>query len=71
MDGRRRHQSLDLQTDALRQSGVERVLSNVASGERDDRPGLADALAALNAGDPARRLGLATRATETKLQCYR
>ena len=40
-----------LQLDALRQSGAERIFTDVASGKRDDRPGLTDALAALKAGD--------------------
>jgi DNA invertase Pin-like site-specific DNA recombinase len=44
-------QSLDLQLDALRTAGAERVYSDVASGKRDDRPGLADALKALKQGD--------------------
>lgn len=44
-------QSLDLQLDALSKAGAECVFSDVASGKRDDRPGLADALATLKAGD--------------------
>ena len=46
-------QKLDLQTDALKAAGVEaaNIYSDKASGARDDRPGLAKALAALNAGD--------------------
>ena len=44
-------QSLYLQLDALRQCGAERVFSDAASGKRDDRPGLTEALAALNSGD--------------------
>jgi DNA invertase Pin-like site-specific DNA recombinase len=44
-------QSLDLQLDALRQSGAEPIFRDVASGKRDDRPGLTDALSSLNAGD--------------------
>ena len=44
-------QSLDLQLDALRQSGAERIFTDVASGKRDDRPGLAEALASLTPGD--------------------
>jgi DNA invertase Pin-like site-specific DNA recombinase len=44
-------QSLDLQLDALRAAGADRVYSDVASGKLDDRPGLADALKALKAGD--------------------
>ena len=37
-------QSLDLQLDALRHAGAERVFTDVASGKRDDRPELARAL---------------------------
>jgi DNA invertase Pin-like site-specific DNA recombinase len=44
-------QSLDLQLDALRQCGAERTFTDVASGKRDDRPGLTEALTALNSGD--------------------
>jgi DNA invertase Pin-like site-specific DNA recombinase len=44
-------QNLDLQLDALKHAGAERVFTDRASGKRDDRPGLADALAALQAGD--------------------
>jgi DNA invertase Pin-like site-specific DNA recombinase len=44
-------QSLDLQRDALRAAGVERLFTDVASGKRDDRPGLAEALTALQPGD--------------------
>ena len=46
-------QCLDLQLDALKAAGVaaENVYSDKASGARDDRPGLAKAIAALNSGD--------------------
>jgi DNA invertase Pin-like site-specific DNA recombinase len=44
-------QNLDLQLDALKRAGVERVFTDRASGKRDDRPGLANALAALQPGD--------------------
>ena len=44
-------QSLDLQRDALRAAGVERIFTDQASGRKDDRPGLAAALAALRPGD--------------------
>ncbi|EKU24541.1 recombinase family protein [Xanthomonas graminis] len=40
-----------LQTDALRKAGCERVFEDTASGAKADRPGLADALAYLRAGD--------------------
>ena len=38
-------QSLDLQTDALKAAGCERVFTEKASGSKGDRPGLAEALA--------------------------
>jgi DNA invertase Pin-like site-specific DNA recombinase len=44
-------QSVDLQTDALCRIGCQRVISDVASGARTDRPGLAEALAYLRTGD--------------------
>lgn len=44
-------QSLDLQRDALATAGVERVFTDQASGRKDDRQGLAAALAVLQAGD--------------------
>ena len=46
-------QKLDLQIDALKAAGVDpsNVYADKASGARDDRPGLAKALVALNAGD--------------------
>ncbi len=44
-------QSVDLQTDALRGAGCERVTTDVASGARTDRPGLAEALSYLRKGD--------------------
>jgi len=44
-------QSLDLQRDALRAAGVERIFTDQASGRKDDRPGLAAALATLHSGD--------------------
>src|SRR5215211_408377 len=44
-------QSLDLQTDALTKAGAERIFEDKASGARDDRPGLADALSHLRSGD--------------------
>ena len=42
-------QSLDLQHDALRAAGVERdnIYDDLASGGRDDRPGLTRAIAKL------------------------
>jgi DNA invertase Pin-like site-specific DNA recombinase len=37
-------QNLDLQRDALITAGCERILEDNASGVRNDRPGLAEAL---------------------------
>ena len=42
-------QNLDLQRDAL--AGAEKIFEDRASGARDDRPGLADALSHLRKGD--------------------
>jgi DNA invertase Pin-like site-specific DNA recombinase len=44
-------QNLDLQTDALQEAGCARLFTDVASGARDERPGLADAVAFLRPGD--------------------
>src|SRR5690348_13556005 len=44
-------QNLSLQLDALKAAGCERVYTDRASGARDDRPGLALALAVLHPGD--------------------
>lgn len=44
-------QSLDLQTDALRQAGCARIFSDTASGALAERPHLAAALGHLRAGD--------------------
>jgi DNA invertase Pin-like site-specific DNA recombinase len=44
-------QNLDLQQDALRAAGCERVFTDTASGAKADRPGLAAAIAACRAGD--------------------
>jgi DNA invertase Pin-like site-specific DNA recombinase len=44
-------QNLDLQRDALAKAGAERVFADMASGARDDRPGLADALSHVRQGD--------------------
>src|SRR5215469_5799400 len=46
-----RDQNLDLQRDALSRAGAERLFEDEASGARDDRPGLADALSHLWSGD--------------------
>lgn len=44
-------QTLDQQNDALRTAGVTKVFSDVMSGARDDRPGLADLMAYVREGD--------------------
>ena len=44
-------QNLDLQRDALTAAGCERIFEDKASGTRDDRPGLAEALSHLRKGD--------------------
>lgn len=44
-------QSLDLQTDALRKAGCVELFTDVASGARSERPGLAAALEELESGD--------------------
>ncbi len=44
-------QSLDLQRDALREAGCQRVFEDVSSGARTARPGLDEALAWLREGD--------------------
>ncbi len=44
-------QTVDLQEDALRQAGCGRVVTEVASGVRTDRNGLAEALTFVRAGD--------------------
>src|SRR4051812_9649053 len=44
-------QNLDLQRDALTQAGCERIFTDVASGAKDDRTGLAEAIAFLRPGD--------------------
>jgi len=44
-------QNLALQRDALARAGCEKVLEDKASGSRADRPGLAQALDILRAGD--------------------
>ncbi|WP_339948834.1 recombinase family protein [uncultured Albimonas sp.] len=46
-----RDQSLDGQLDALHRAGCERIFSEVASGARDDRPVLLEALAYARPGD--------------------
>ncbi len=44
-------QSLNLQTDALKATGCEKFFEDVASGAKDERKGLADAIDFARAGD--------------------
>lgn len=44
-------QTLDQQSEALQTVGVAKVFSDVMSGARDDRPGLADLMAYVREGD--------------------
>ena len=44
-------QSLDLQQDALLKAGCKKIYQDIASGGRDDRPGLNEALQNLKSGD--------------------
>jgi len=44
-------QTLDLQTDALTQSGCEKLFTDMTSGAKAERPGLQDAINHLRAGD--------------------
>lgn len=44
-------QTLDQQNDALQAAGVTKVFSDVMSGARDDRPGLADLISYVREGD--------------------
>lgn len=44
-------QSLDLQKDALKQHGCEKIYVDVISGSKKDRPGLTEALEYLRPGD--------------------
>lgn len=44
-------QNSALQRDALQAAGAARIFEDTASGAKDDRPGLADALAYLRSGD--------------------
>lgn len=46
-----RDQSFDLQVDALRKAGCERVLKEVVSGAKTERPVLDAVLADLRTGD--------------------
>ena len=44
-------QNLDLQRDALRKAGCDKIFKDTASGARDDRTGLAQSLSHLRGGD--------------------
>lgn len=44
-------QELALQTEALTKAGCEKIFSDKASGAKADRPGLAEALSFVRAGD--------------------
>ena len=44
-------QNLDLQKDALQKAGCEKLFTDVASGAKGERAGLAEALAYLRPGD--------------------
>lgn len=44
-------QNLDLQADALKVAGCEKIFQDVASGAKDERKGLADAVEFARAGD--------------------
>ena len=46
-----RDQKLDLQVDALKRAGCERIFKDVASGSRTARPALDELLGQLRAGD--------------------
>jgi DNA invertase Pin-like site-specific DNA recombinase len=44
-------QNLDMQTDALKAAGCEKVFQDIASGAKDERQGLAEAIEYARAGD--------------------
>jgi DNA invertase Pin-like site-specific DNA recombinase len=44
-------QTLDLQTDALKQAGCEKLFTDMTSGAKSERPGLQDAMNHLRTGD--------------------
>jgi DNA invertase Pin-like site-specific DNA recombinase len=44
-------QTLDLQTDALKQAGCEKIFTDMTSGAKAERPGLQEAMNQLRAGD--------------------
>src|SRR5258708_20360338 len=44
-------QTLDLQTDALKRAGCEKLFTDTTSGAKSERPGLQEAMNHLRAGD--------------------
>ncbi len=44
-------QNLDLQRDALKEAGCERIFTDIASGDQDSRQGLSEALNYLRSED--------------------
>jgi DNA invertase Pin-like site-specific DNA recombinase len=44
-------QTLNLQTDALKQAGCEKIFTDTTSGAKTERPGLQEAMNQLRAGD--------------------
>ena len=44
-------QTLDLQTDALKRAGCEKIFTDMTSGTKSERPGLQEAMNHLRAGD--------------------
>ena len=44
-------QNMDLQLDALKSDGCEKIFTDTASGSKDDRPGLTEAIEFLRKGD--------------------
>src|SRR5258707_4366803 len=44
-------QTLDLQTDALKRAGCEKIFTDTTSGAKSERPGLQEAMNHLRAGD--------------------
>jgi len=61
-------QNLDLQRDALTAAGCERIFEDKASGVRDDRPGLTEALSSNSASVTAISALLAAHARLIPLQ---
>ena len=48
-------QTLDLQLDALKKAGCDRILTDTLSGAKQERKGLAEALDVVRDGDTLRR----------------